>query len=60
VTAGAAGAAYALVARPWYLRWGATDEEVTRVLPGDDLAKDSAVGSTRAVTIRAPVEDVWP
>ncbi len=60
MTAGAAGAAFALVARPWYLRWGATDEEVTRGLPGDDLAKDSAVGSTRAVTIRAPVEDVWP
>jgi hypothetical protein len=58
--AGAAVAAYALVARPWYLRWGATDEEVTRSLPGDDLAKDSTVGSTRAVTIKAPVEDVWP
>jgi len=58
--AGAAVAAYALVARPRYLRWGATDEEITRRLPGDDLAQDSTVGSTRAVTIAAPVEDVWP
>jgi hypothetical protein len=60
VAAGVAVATYALVARPWYLRWGATDEEVTGRLPGDDLAKDSAVGSTRAVTIEAPAEDVWP
>jgi hypothetical protein len=60
VAAGAALATYALVARPWYLRWGATDREVTRRLPGDDLAAGSTVGSTRAVTIEAPVEDVWP
>ena len=60
VAAGAAVAAYTLVARPWYLRWGATDKEVTRRLPGDDLAADSTVGSTRAITVEAPVEDVWP
>lgn len=58
--ASAAVTAYALVARPWYRRWGATDEEVTRRLPGDDLAADSTVGSTRAITVKAPVEDVWP
>jgi hypothetical protein len=58
--AAAALAAYALIARPWSLRWGATDEEVARRLPGDDLAPDSTIGSTRAVTIAAPVEDVWP
>ena len=57
---GAAVAAYALVGRPRYLRWGATDEEVARSLPGDDLASDSSVGSTRAITIEAPVQDVWP
>lgn len=60
VAASAAAAAYALIARPWYLRWGATDEEVARRLPGDDLAAGSTVGSTRAVSIEAPVEDVWP
>jgi len=60
VAASAAVAAYALVARPWYLRWGATDDEVGRRLPGDDLAADSTVGSTRAITVEAPVEDVWP
>jgi hypothetical protein len=59
VTASAALAACAL-ARRWSLRWGATEEEVRRRLPGDDLATGSPVGSTRAVTIDAPVEDVWP
>jgi hypothetical protein len=60
VAAGAAVAAYAVLVRPWYRRWGATEGEATRLLPGDDLAADSSIGSTRAVTIRAPVEDVWP
>jgi hypothetical protein len=59
-TAGATVAPYALLARPRYLRWGATDEEVARALPGDDLAAGSPVGLTRAITIAAPVEDVWP
>jgi hypothetical protein len=51
--AGAAGAAYTLVLRPRYLRWGATDDELRRTLPGDDLLRESLVGSTRAVTIAA-------
>ncbi len=29
-------AAYLRLIRPWQLRWGATDDEVTRPLPGDD------------------------
>ena len=59
VATGAAIAVYALVVRPWYLRWGATKQEVTRALPGDDLAAESPVGSTRAITIAALPEDVW-
>jgi hypothetical protein len=58
--AGTALGAYLLVARPWYLRWGATNDEVARALPGDDLAAGSPVGSTRAITIEAAPEDVWP
>jgi hypothetical protein len=60
VATGAAVAAYVLVVRPRCLRWGATDDEMTRALSGDDLARQSPVGSTRAITIAAPVEDVWP
>jgi hypothetical protein len=32
-----AAAAYTLAIRPWQLGWGATEEESTRLLPGDDL-----------------------
>jgi hypothetical protein len=52
--------AYALVVRPWHLRWGATDEEVGKPLPGDELVPNPAIESTRAITVNAPVEEVWP
>ena len=44
----------------WLRRWGATAEEVTANLPGDDLSPDAAVVHTRAVTVGAPAEAVWP
>jgi hypothetical protein len=50
------------VIRPRISRWGATDREVRRALPGDEL--ESPYGyrpiSTRAITIDAPPEEVWP
>ncbi len=52
--------AYALVIRPWHRRWGATDDEVSDTLPGDSLIPDANFASTRAVTIQAPPEAVWP
>lgn len=54
------GGIYWLVVRPWFLRWGATDDELARDMPGHDLAPDPAVNSTQAVTIDAPPEAVWP
>ena len=51
--------AYAFVVRPWHLRWGATDEEVGKPLPGDGLVPNPAIESTRSVTVNAPVEEVW-
>jgi hypothetical protein len=53
------GVAY-LVWRPRMLRWGATDQEVRERLPGDDRTPTPRVQSTRAVTIDAPPERVWP
>jgi len=53
-------AAYVLAVRPWHLRWGATDEEVSRPMPGDELVAHPNVLSTHAITINAPVEEVWP
>jgi hypothetical protein len=42
------------------LRWGATPEEATEPLPGDDENPEPTVQSTRAITIDAPPELVWP
>ena len=52
-------AAYRLWIQPWQHRWGATDAEVRRAMPGDDLLPDAA-STTRAITIAAPAEQVWP
>ena len=47
--------------RPWHLRWGATDEELRELLPGDELAPPHPeLDATHAITIHAPATDVWP
>jgi hypothetical protein len=50
---------YRLWVQPWQHRWGATDEEVGAAMPGDDLIPDAA-STTRAISIAAPPEQVWP
>ena len=50
---------YRVAIRPWHLRWGATDEELTRPMPGDDLLPGSG-SATRAITIEASPEAIWP
>jgi hypothetical protein len=57
---GGTAAAYILLARPWQLRWGATDQESDEPLPGDDLIASPDLTATRAITIRAAADDVWP
>jgi hypothetical protein len=52
--------AYSALLRPWHLRWGATDAELTATLPGDELVPGVAVVSTRALTINAPAAAIWP
>src|SRR6185436_11646896 len=42
------------------LGWGATQDELDVALPGDDLLPQPEIPSTRAVTIMASAEDVWP
>jgi hypothetical protein len=46
--------------RGWYNRWGATDEETNRALPGDDLLPRHMLRYTYAITIHAPAAEVWP
>ena len=47
-----------VVLRPWHLTWGATDDDLGMILPGDGLAP--RVAATHAVTINAPASAVWP
>jgi hypothetical protein len=46
--------------RHWHVRWGATDEEVAAAMPGDLLVAKPSFAATRAITIDAPPEAVWP
>jgi hypothetical protein len=52
--------AFFFVVRPWYLGWGATDAESGAALPGDEIIPNAAGQQTRAITIRAPIDRVWP
>lgn len=53
-------ALFHLVYRPWQLSWGATANEVTRTMVGDGLVQNPTFNATRAVTINAPAERIWP
>jgi len=52
----------------WYIlkkrddnnKWGATEEEYLSELPGDDLIPDQVREHTRAITIRASADKIWP
>jgi hypothetical protein len=60
LTGAAALSAYIFLIRPWHLRWGATDEETREPLPGDELVPEAQTCATHAVTINAPMSEVWP
>jgi hypothetical protein len=55
-----AAAAGILMARRWPLRWGATAQELAGPLPGDELIARPDLTATRALTVRAPADRVWP
>jgi hypothetical protein len=57
---GSAAAAYIVLARSRLLRWGARDEESEGAIPGDDLIPNADLTATRAITIRASADQVWP
>ena len=59
-TTAAALAAYRFVLQPWHRTWGATKAEVEKSLPGDGLVPTPSYTTTRAITIDAPPENVWP
>jgi hypothetical protein len=51
---------YLFFARPSQLRWGATAAEIARSMPGDALSLQPTFLATRAITIAAPPESIWP
>jgi hypothetical protein len=59
VAAGAAVAYFGFLRR-WHMTWGATAQEASGRLAGDELMPDADIVATRAVEINAPPAAVWP
>jgi hypothetical protein len=57
---GAVGLSYLLFGRPRQVSWGATDLECDEPLVGDEFILSPNLTSTRAITIGASVNRVWP
>ena len=61
---GAISIATCIVASPllrsWYRKWGASAEELSMPLPGDEQVPNPRLDSTRAITIQAPTAEIWP
>jgi hypothetical protein len=51
---------YGVFLRRWHLRWGATPVEAQRPIAGDDVIPHPELEATRAVSILAAPEQVWP
>lgn len=51
---------YFMYFRQRLLTWGSETREATGNLQGDDLIPTPTLQATRAITIHAPVENVWP
>lgn len=45
---------------PWMDRWGATDEEIAASFTGDELVPSPRLTYTRAISINAPPEEIYP
>ncbi|MGV9665237.1 SRPBCC family protein [Nocardia niigatensis] len=53
-------AGYRLFARTKCVTWGSTTDEVGRAMPGDDLLPGAGTVTTRAITVAATPEQIWP
>ncbi|MEU2035876.1 SRPBCC family protein [Nocardia amamiensis] len=52
--------AYRSFWRTKWLTWGASAEEIARVMPGDELLVDADTVATRAITIGMGADAIWP
>jgi len=50
---------YLFMIRPWHLKWGATKEEQTLELPGDNNVQRPNFNATRGITINSTPELIW-
>ena len=55
-----AGVSGAYLLRRLGMRWGATDDEVHRPLPGDEIVPHPMLETTHAISISASRADIWP
>jgi hypothetical protein len=51
---------FSFLLRPWYRKWGATEEEYKRPLPGDEYVLHPKSVLTLAITINTPASQIWP
>jgi hypothetical protein len=58
--AAALACVYVRLIRPRQIRWGATNEELARAYPYDELFAHPDWSATRAVTVAARPEQIWP
>lgn len=51
---------YHVLLRPWHRQWGAREDEIHRHFPSDEIVSEPSDETTRAVTVEASSEEVWP
>jgi hypothetical protein len=51
---------YSLPMRRWFVRWGATPSDLTRIMAGDAAVVDPSYSATMATTVAARPEHIWP
>jgi hypothetical protein len=51
---------YAVPLRRWFFRWGSSQDEVVRVMPGDHRVLQPTYSATLAVTVNTAPERIWP
>lgn len=56
----ALGMFYVFVYRRWSLYWGANTREIQHRMPGDNILVQPAFVATRAISIEASPEQIWP
>ena len=57
---GSLAALYVWKVRPWMATWGTEGDEASQPFAGDEHVPEPMLQATRAVTIDAPPEEVWP